>query len=165
MSRAAYEWKIPSLYKGVDAQRIGEHLEQLRKAGTKLTPKTIVQDAVSPRSPLHRCFEWNDSKAAAAYRLTQARYLVDNLTVRVKVRRRKEPAKVRAFVSVHRKGDGQEYVGVRTALRDPQMRSQVLSKAMREVEQWRNRYSDLKELCSIFSAIDVATGDLQLQVK
>lgn len=42
----------------------------------RLTPEQVVEDARDPKSPLHPCFEWDDSKAAHQHRLYQARKLV-----------------------------------------------------------------------------------------
>jgi hypothetical protein len=41
-----------------------------------ITPERVVEAAAAEDSPLHACFEWDDAKAAAAYRLDQARALI-----------------------------------------------------------------------------------------
>ncbi|HTI78936.1 MAG TPA: hypothetical protein VL614_00645 [Acetobacteraceae bacterium] len=42
----------------------------------RLTPNEVVAAAKSPRSPLHRHFTWDDRKAAASWRLDEARTLI-----------------------------------------------------------------------------------------
>ena len=53
----------------------------------RLTPELVVRDARDRKSPLHKLFEWDDSKAAHAYRIEQARRVItirceERLTVR-----------------------------------------------------------------------------------
>ena len=47
----------------------------------RLTPDAVVDDAKDKKSPLHDQFEWDDSKAAAAHRLAQARRLIVSVLV------------------------------------------------------------------------------------
>ena len=47
----------------------------------KLTPEQIVKAAENPKSALHRCFEWDDAKAAHCFRVEQAREIL----VRIKI--------------------------------------------------------------------------------
>lgn len=63
-----------------------ERLEQIRLAnGGILRPADVVQDAAAEDSPLHELFEWNDSEAAAAYRLAQARSVIRNVTYELRI--------------------------------------------------------------------------------
>lgn len=57
-------------------------LDELARGGS-LTPQAVVDAARSPESPLHECFEWNDKKAAARFRIVQARRLIARLEVTV----------------------------------------------------------------------------------
>ncbi len=62
---------------GVDAQIIGETLEEIRKENDgKLQPPMIVKASEPKEAPLHACFEWRNSVAANHYRNWQARNLV-----------------------------------------------------------------------------------------
>lgn len=55
-----------------------QRIVSLEKEG-KLTPQEVERDARPKNSPLHRYFEWNDSKAGLLYRLDQARDLISNV--------------------------------------------------------------------------------------
>lgn len=67
-------------------QLLEEELDRLAKKGAgTLTPVSVVDAARSPESPLHRYFEWNDSLAAIAHRLDQARVLIRSVRVSVTV--------------------------------------------------------------------------------
>lgn len=48
-----------------------------------VTPTAIVEDAASSTSPLHPLFEWDDTIAAAKYRLYQARTVLQRLTITI----------------------------------------------------------------------------------
>jgi hypothetical protein len=75
-----------------------EHLELIRaSAGGTLAPQDVLTDARNPNSPLHDLFLWNDSEAAEAYRLIQAREVV-----RVVVRMAPRPAQETTRVVVKR---------------------------------------------------------------
>ncbi len=51
-------------------------IRQLESPDGTITPQTVLDDAQDPASPLHEHFEWDDTKAAQAYRLDQARQLI-----------------------------------------------------------------------------------------
>jgi hypothetical protein len=57
-------------------QAIHETLELLEAEHGRLTPDLIVKEAAKKTSPLHGEFEWNDKKAAMAFRVEQARALI-----------------------------------------------------------------------------------------
>jgi mitochondrial fission protein ELM1 len=64
-----------------------------------LTPRAVLADAESPSSPLHKRFTWDDDKAAARWRLHQARILVASVRVTVTVVGR-GPVETRAYISL-----------------------------------------------------------------
>lgn len=49
----------------------------------RLTPEMVVEAARDESSPLHECFEWNDLKASAAWRIEQARKLIRSVMVEI----------------------------------------------------------------------------------
>jgi hypothetical protein len=51
-------------------------LSRMFKRDGFIKPSVIVREAASKKSPLHDEFEWDDSKAGVAYRLSQARRLI-----------------------------------------------------------------------------------------
>jgi hypothetical protein len=121
-------------------------LEKIRhRHRGKLTPEAVVEAAKNPKSPIHRHFEWNNSKAGHAHRLHQARILISAVIVI-----RSDTAPIRAFVHVtHELG----YRDTEEALRDSEMREVVLARALREAEQWQARYERYAELAEIVKAI------------
>ena len=70
-----------------------EHLRLIQQKEGNLNPKEVLRDARNPNSPLHQLFEWDDSVAAEAYRLMQAKQVV-RYVVRVVPQPRREPTRV-----------------------------------------------------------------------
>ena len=51
-------------------------IRKLEASDGTITPQAVLSDAKDPASPLHEHFEWDDSKAAHAHRINQARELI-----------------------------------------------------------------------------------------
>lgn len=68
-------WKT-NLFGSADAQKVADEIAAL---GAEIRPADIVEMARNPETESHKCFEWDDKKAADKYRLTQARTVVCNL--------------------------------------------------------------------------------------
>lgn len=148
----SYGWR-PGSRVSLDAQKVGEAIAKLQKAANApLEPETIVEAARDKKSVMHAHFEWDDAKAAGAYRTDQARELVRSLTVEVS-RSNIEPRFVRAHVSVESGGD-RGYVSTAVAMGSQELRRQVIARAWSELEAWRQRHAELTELGRIFSMID-----------
>jgi hypothetical protein len=70
-----YEWASGTDFPA-SADRVGRRLEHLCRATGEIDPSAVVWDAQSPRSPLHPCFDWNDTSAARQERLRRAAEIV-----------------------------------------------------------------------------------------
>lgn len=116
----------------------------------------VVEASRPKTAPLHSAFEWDDAKAAEAYRVDQAAHMIRHIDVVVE-RADGENAPVRAFVSVKRDED-RSYTSVQHALSDAELRAQVLASAWAELEAWRRRHAELIELAKVFAIIDQARG-------
>lgn len=53
-----------------------------------LTPDAVVRDARNEASPLHKCFTWDDTEAAAKWRLHEARELIASVRVEIRTEQR-----------------------------------------------------------------------------
>src|SRR5258708_6716193 len=63
-------------------QKIGEALAKIAAENKgHLTPHAVLNYAVHTKSVLHKHFEWNDTVAANAFRLDQARTLIRSIRV------------------------------------------------------------------------------------
>jgi hypothetical protein len=151
-----YSWKPGARHTpGIAAQDAGEELERIRvKNNGRLENADVVDAAKRKTSPLHAAFEWDDTKAAKAYRLDQAGDLIRAIDV-VIVKDEGEKRPIRAFVSVKRDTD-RSYTSVQHALSDDELRAQVVAEAWAELEAWRKRHAELIEFAAIFATMDQA---------
>jgi len=121
------------------------------KNGGLLSPEKVVESARHKTSPLHHCFEWDDSAAAEAYRLWQARQLIRVVVQEIPGTK----AKTEVFVSLSTdRGQGAGYRLVTTVLSHEQMRAQLLEDARAELAVFRRKYAQLQELAEVFAAVD-----------
>lgn len=89
--------------------------------GGVLTPDDVVEAARDPASPLHERFEWDDSKAAHAHRIYQARKVI--ASVRVIVRESERVMVVPQFVSTSTFGQSRyEHIDAVRENKDASMR-------------------------------------------
>ena len=129
-----------------NAQRIGEALARIAaQNGGNLSPHDVVEAARADRHPLHRHFEWDDAKAAEAYRLDQARHLIRI----VRVERPDDQEPVRAFISVADRGVS--YRTIDDVLGSARLQAIVLDQAQRDLEAFEKRYRELEDVCSVIA--------------
>lgn len=97
MSDAIYQYRWTESFRSpISAEVAGTELRRIEVAAGGLTPRAVV-DASKPKgAPLHVMFEWDNKRAADAWRLEQARKTISSL--RVVVHEQAPP--VPAFASV-----------------------------------------------------------------
>lgn len=139
---------------GVSADIVGTEIEKIEKEKGQVKPQDLVDVARPATSKLHNLFEWDDAKAGELYRRQQASIIIHSITVDVE-----EKETYSAFVNIRDGADkGQKrqgmYVNVNRALKDETNRQLLLRCAIRDLEQFKMRYSKLTELVKIFEAID-----------
>lgn len=118
-----------------------------------LLPEQVVRAARPKTSPLHSRFEWNEGRAAHAYRIWQARQLIRVVVEHIPQSR--EPTEVFVSLTTDRKDGG--YRIQTEVLSDRQMRTQLLADALAELELFREKYRKIRELASVFAAIRTVT--------
>ena len=70
------KWREGSRFKG-DAQAVGEAIAEIASLhGGVCPPEVFLHEAMDESHPAHDDFEWDDDKAAYAYRLEQARRII-----------------------------------------------------------------------------------------
>lgn len=129
--------------------RIVKELHRLAAANHGLLlPEQVVQAAKHPSSVLHRRFEWNNTKAAAQYRLWQARQLI-SVSVQV-LPGSQEP--VHVFMSLRSDRGSGGYRTTVSILSDAEQRQQLLDDALMELNLFNRKYATLRELAGVFAA-------------
>ena len=130
-----------------DPNIAGKMCEELEQSEGGLTAQTLL-DANRPEdAPLHAEFEWDDTAAAEAYRLTQARYILRSIVIVPDEERPKET--VRAVFTV---SEG-KYESIRTIISDEEKKSALLKIALRELAAFEKKYGTLSELAPLWLAI------------
>lgn len=140
--------------KQVTNPRVISAIKNLQNRRGLILPESVVEAARPASSPLHKYFEWDNTKAAQEWRLEQARYLI-RVCVEVAKLPNNEPQEIRVFVSLpserNKKGGYRLMVNV---LSDVERREEMLQMALDELTRLRSKYAKLRELSSIFQAID-----------
>ena len=136
------EWKIEGLFRA-DAQKVYEEI-----GDRKITPEQVLEIAKNKKTELHKCFEWDDSKAANKYRLIQAQTIIRTLVVRTE---QPDDLPVRIFQTTTVRN---EYQPMRMFLTDKDEYEALLKRCKNELKDIRNRYKQLSEMEEIFTAID-----------
>jgi len=151
-----YRAKRGARFSNTNAQLYGECIERITGTFGKVTPEEVVLEGKRSGSPLHNYFEWNNKKAAVSHRLDQARYLLRHIEIEIIVN--DETQYQRAFLNVDIENENEEkeqvYVEIQRALSEPELRKQILHRALREIKYWKERYKDYTELSNVFRAID-----------
>jgi hypothetical protein len=133
-----------------DAQR--NELERIRlEHGGLLKPADVVAAAVPKKSILHDLFTWDDTEAAAKFRLVEAQRIIRVVVTVVK----EDHEPVRAYVSLLKdRDDGNGYRHVLDVLKSDDDREDMLKTAMAELQAFKRKYQRLSELAPLFDAID-----------
>jgi hypothetical protein len=155
-----YAWKNGWHNRKMDVQLVGEEIEKLvRLHPTKLHEK-MIEVGADPKNPLHLGFTWDDTKAARARRLEEARHLHNAVTtVRVVYLVDKAPTFVSEVPLVVAFRTPQEpqlvtHLTFDDALSSPERRGRMLEDALLALEGFRRRYERLGELSEVFKVID-----------
>jgi hypothetical protein len=151
--KSRYKWK-PQAQVPVDANVAGREIERVRaeKQGF-YQPHDLVVAARPSEAPLHPGFEWDDTTAAEAFRVEQAKYIVRNIVLIEGGHRSPDLDGKRAYVSVRIETDEGErnprYTAIQVALEDPRLRDQMILAAIRDLHAFEAKYSVLSEFAGL----------------
>jgi hypothetical protein len=117
-----------------------------------LRAEDVVREAESELHPLHSRFDWNDTTAAAKWRLHEARNMIRVVVTSASVGGR--DVTVRAFVSLtpNREDDGGGYRQTLVVMRNKDDRAQLLADALADFKRFEEKYQALEELVEVFEA-------------
>ena len=132
-----------------DAQKVADEIISI---GESATPKQILEKARDESTELHKVFEWDDTKAAEAYRLSQARQIVCHLVIKETIQENRP-----AIRFLHKPENGAGYKPTQLIIRNQDSYQALLSSAFRDLEAFKVKYHSLTELETIFEEIDAVT--------
>lgn len=78
-----YEWRLKSLAKNIDPDLAVQELERIESVYGVLSAENILNESREQSAILHPLFEWQEDVAAEKYRLQQARFILNNIHVKV----------------------------------------------------------------------------------
>jgi hypothetical protein len=127
---------------------VGKEVEKIK--GNKTPEKLLDFARGHPKSELHSCFEWNNSKAAEKYRLDQARHILGCLVI-TKVEycpTEKKEVKISQFKAYEnvKTETGRAYVSTPVALETPEYQEQIFNRIRRginDLESLADTYSEM----------------------
>ena len=132
-----YDWK-PGSRISADPQKVGEELAKIQQRDAAM----VVKVARKSKGELHKCFTWDDSEAASAYRMNQARLILRMvIVIEEPTRPDDEPITYRAFESVSLASDEPKamiYMPTRQALSNPDTRIQIMARLERTIAEAEN---------------------------
>lgn len=77
-----YQWKLKGMAKGIDPDEAIKELERIESIYGALTPDNILKESQDEDAILHPLFQWEDDLAAHAYRVQQARFILNNIHIK-----------------------------------------------------------------------------------
>lgn len=164
---ASYKWDTHYRfhYWQVDANAAAAELERLSQTGP-LSVNRILASAKSPRSPIHKGFDWDDAVGGQEWRKLQARGLLSSL--RIIESEGDEP--VRAFFNVVDQRGKHIYAARETVRTTEDYRVQVLGDALRRLHQVQARLADiegmereLKAVARVIKSVEVRRDKLKAE--
>jgi hypothetical protein len=149
---AAYDW-VRSRGYAIPAQLVGETVERLaRDAGGVVPPRALWVEAEPAEHPLHGMFEWNQRRAADAYRDVQARNVINSLRITDAESGEAAPAFVHYRI-VNNEGVAEGYVNSSVIRVNDAARDFALKEALDSLTELESRYKSISELAAVWSAI------------
>jgi hypothetical protein len=156
VSLPEHEFVSTSRLSRTDAEAVSKAIAGIERAHGRLDSRklyeAIVEAARPARHPLHRLFEWDNTKAAERWRIEQAKRIVAEVRI-VFLDAPKQPVRALPVVT---------FAGKRGPLAMPKVLStaettnELLANAKREALAWADRHARLEqlaELSPIFTAI------------
>lgn len=146
--KRSYEWNNNGFVPSLDANIVGGVCEHIEETEGGVTKHNFLEFSTPEDSPTHCLFEWDDGIAAHKYRLRQSTSIISCLRITY-INKRKEEAKVNAFINVSRPEKTSVYESIESALSDDVKRSIVLARIQGELDAFVARNSTVEELADI----------------
>lgn len=137
----------------MDRTAIAVELRRIAGRAGKLTPQDVVNEARDPANPLHAHFEWDDTAAAASWRIEQARTLIRS--VRVEITTETKMVSTVYYVRDPEKGaDEQGYVALPKLKRQPDLAREALVAEFARAGAAMKRARDLADALEMVGEIE-----------
>lgn len=139
------------LYQFVNPRKV---YDEICEIGERATPQQIVDRARDENSELHKCFTWDDTKAAEKWRKEEAHQLRHFLVVK----RNDAPADAPKIHAFYFTGAQEGYVSAPKTFTVPAEYDALLNRAKMELRAFQKKYEMLSnELDEVMDAISRLT--------
>ncbi|MBA7711658.1 hypothetical protein ES703_120624 [subsurface metagenome] len=162
-SKKIFKAKLGARFKKSRIQAYGEEIERIKTKhkAKMLKSQIIVDEAREENSPIHECFQWDDSKASELYRRHQAVNLINHIVIiDVKDGEEKE---VPFLVNVKIADSDEEdrgYISFEELIDDELLYTQYLNGLIQELITLKAKIKNFKELKGIYREIDKVQKNL-----
>jgi len=155
LTKKVYLARVGSPFKQVDAQEIGEFIENCED---KTTAGILKEIKKNPKSKIYSLFEWNTKKASELYQLQRVREIISHIEINIVSIGTNEPTTLNVSVSAFKSvtpinSDERVYVPIQEGMNNEVYRNQIISRAKNELKNWIERYNQYKELETIAKKI------------
>ena len=150
VGRLEAHWETKGLFKA-DATQCAEEIKTL---GEGFAASDVVNLASDEGTELHKCFTWDNDKAADKWRLQEARIIVSNLKITYIKNEDEEPVETKVRVFYKNDSSKSSYKSTPFIVSEMDEHEKLLERAKRELEMFRAKYKMLTELNEIFEMID-----------
>ena len=131
-----------------DANVVGAVCERIENEEGSVTKESFLDASRPESSPTHNLFEWDDAKAAEAYRLDTSKHIISCLRVHY-INSEEKEVPVKAFVNVSDLKEKAKYESVEVVLTNEDKRSVYLTRIKQELDNYIRRNSHIEELADI----------------
>jgi len=137
----------------VDKSAQAELAEISKKNKGRLVPEKVLEFARDENTSLHKYITWDETEAAVKYRLEQCKAIIRSVRVEV-VDLGGPDREVRAYWNLPTASarDG-AYLPISVIREDPELLDELLGTALEELQQFMDKYADLKALTPVFRAV------------
>lgn len=123
-----YKWKEGKRF-NADPEAVNGEIDSIQSK----TPENIVEYAANEDTELHKCFTWDNTKAAHYWRLHEARTVINSI-ITVEDSPDREEIEYRTYESVVI-DDERQYVQTKRALDDDELKHQIFGEINASIEE------------------------------
>lgn len=151
---SAYKWREGSRIKA-DPNKAGELFDNLANED-RLNAETVVEVSKPDDALLHNEFEWDDQKAAIAFREHQGRNIINSLLI-VEENEQAEQLPTRYCYKID--DNSSNYTPIKTIVQSADSMEVLRKKAAAELKSFQMKYNAILAYCNAVTEME------QLQVK
>ncbi len=153
MIKATWKQGFESLHKA-NPQLVADEIMSI---GKSVTPDEIVEKARDESTELHKCFTWDDTRAAVKWRRHEARQIVCHLVIERPADAPKDKPEVRFF---YQPVNGSGYKPTERILRVEDEYLQLMRQALGELIAFKRKYSMLSDSAELQALIRTVESEI-----